>query len=61
MDMDNNDAIKYCWEQHQPSYVIAAGCAHEYIAANTKREIERQREYNKKHPLVYYKERIRRY
>lgn len=59
--MDNNTAIKYCWDQHRPSYTIAAGCAHKYIAENTRKEIERQREYNKNHPLFYRRKRTIRY
>ena len=61
MDMDNNTAIKYCWDEHKPSYTIAAGCAHKYISANTLAEIERQRQYNKLHPLVYPRSRTRIY
>jgi len=48
--MSNNDAIKHCWEQHKPNYSQAAGCAHVFIAANTRAEEQKIRDFLKDHP-----------
>lgn len=56
--MPNNDAIGYCWEQYKPSYELAAGCAHTYIAENTRLEIERMRKDLRDNPIEYPRKRI---